>query len=200
MKKLLLVGLLLISVSATAKTWRETFDESTTTSQCEDVFDRMESKCDLAGIYRGGQNMDAVRFCKHDANKLKKDCVERVEDEIATKKEEEEEAKDRELMFSTIRNKQPDITLGCTKTGGSNDVNFPLSIEIAVWNGSVCKYNGSTHYCTIRDTKFSGTAGINEWELSRISGELRLTKKDVRDNWQSANYNCQKASAVQKKF
>lgn len=201
MKKLLITILLLITTNAYAETWQESFEGATSKNQCERLFDKMKSNtCTFAGIYRGGQDQRQVNHCHSQAKSLKEDCIERIAEEEAEKKEKENEIAHDKWLYNITSSQQPNVVVGCIKTSGSNDVNFTSNIELNIWNRGACRFNGYTHTCSIHDTNFSGYVGERKWELSRITGDLRLTGKDVHGNYQSANYSCQKASAIQKKF
>jgi hypothetical protein len=206
MKHLVIISLLCASSVTFARTWQESFDEAVERKDkdmCESTYDRLNSQCDLAGIYRGGQNMNAVFACKSDAKRLLRNCKTSIDENIAEeaeKKKEEAAERDRQQMrkeevgraLTIMRQGPPALELACTLTQTTRPQSFERNIEMKIWNGGVCSGGFGTHECSISTAQFSGWTQSRKWALNRTTGELSV--ESLNDSSYTAVYRCQKAS------
>lgn len=207
MKYLLAISLLCISSTVVARPWSESFDEAVenkSKNQCENVYDRMNSQCDIAGIYRGGQNMGAVFGCRSEAKRLLRSCKETIDENIAEETEKKkEEASERARQqdrkeeigraVTIMRQGPPALELACTLIQTTRPQSFERNIEMKIWNGGVCSGGFGTHECSISTAQYSGWTQSRRWALNRTTGELSV--ESLIESSYSAVYRCQRATS-----
>jgi hypothetical protein len=187
---------------ANAKTWEESFEEAQTERACNNVFDRMEQRCNeiVSKDY-----FRARSECLRKGKDLLKKCVSEVQEAAEQKKEEakEAEAKAQERAYRSQRiqraaSQSPDIVVACFNPS-STIAGFPSAPEIVVWSSlEWCKYDQHQNECYVSTSQIRGwDRSDDKWELSRITGTLTHTKQ-IRGEWRSVTYQCQKASEARK--
>jgi len=207
MKHLFAISLLCISSTVIARPWSEAFDEAVenkSKNQCENVYDRMNSQCDIAGIYRGGQNMGAVFACRSDAKRLLRNCKTSIDENVAEeaeKKKEEAAERDRQQTrkdevnraITIMRQGPPALELACTLIQTTRPQSFERNIEMKIWSAGVCSGGFGTHECSISTAQFSGWTQHRRWALNRTTGELSV--ESLNDSSYTAVYTCKRATS-----
>lgn len=225
MKYILAAGLICASTFVGAGTWKEAFDEAVekkSKPMCESTYERMDSKCNLAGIYRGGQDARAVSYCKSEAKDLKKKCISSIDENAETEAEEAAEkraeretaeeskrARKEELaaMDSISRGRAADLELSCTrvsavrtKTGNFtyDPINFfDQVVVLQVYSAGACYGSLGGVVCSVTPGTITGYShSKGRFVVSRVTGTMAISGRYDME----ATYNCQKVTAATNKF
>lgn len=232
MKYILAAGLICASTFVGAGTWKEAFDEAVekkSKPMCESTYERMDSKCNLAGIYRGGQDARAVSYCKSEAKSLKKKCISSIDENAETEAEEAAEkraesekaveaareraenaaARKQELadIAAISRGRTADFELSCTRVSAVRTKTGNFTYDPITFFDQVVAiqiYNAGACYGSLGAVSCSVTPGTIIG-YSHSKGRFAISRvtgtMSISDRHDlEATYTCQKVTAATNKF
>ena len=229
MKRLITIALLCAASLVHARTWEEAFDEAVESKnrrECESTYERMLSNsCALAGIYRGGQNMGAVRSCEYQAKAMRNACIGSIKEnaeaaaeaeiekraEMARNQQAAQDAISRKAELAELaaisKARPADIDVSCTRTSAvrtksGNYTYDPITffdqiVVLQIYNGGACYGTLGSFLCSITPSTIVGYShNKGSVALNRITGIMSISGKYDME----ATYSCQKATPLNTKI